>query len=448
MASSLLSIAASGAHAMQAALDVTAQNIANASTAGYVRRSANLQESSSPNPSGQLGIPQQNGVLVNGVTRNADATLQAEVRRTGSDATRADTLVTGLTDVDNAVENSNVYSSITTYETSLTKLSANPTDTSLRANVLASATSMSQSFNVASSSLSSTMTDLQFNASSGVAQVNTLATNLASLNQQISSDSDPADNGATLLDQRDQILQQMSQYGNITTNIASNGTVQVSLGGTGGTGGQTLVSAGTATPLAMTTATNGTVSFTLGGSALTLSGGSLAGQQQALAAGATAQTSLDTIANSMMTAANTAQTSGVDLTGTAGVAMFSGTGAANRAVSMTQAAQVVTAGAGQPANSQDTTALGALQATLNAGTGPAAQMNQLYFNTSSAVASNTTTQNALDAISSSAQTQLANQSGVNLDTEAANLVQYQQAYQASGKVMQVAETLFAQLIAL
>jgi flagellar hook-associated protein 1 FlgK len=33
-------------------------------------------------------------------------------------------------------------------------------------------------------------------------------------------------------------------------------------------------------------------------------------------------------------------------------------------------------------------------------------------------------------------------SGVNLDEEAANLIRYQQAYQASGKVLQVASRLF------
>ena len=41
-----------------------------------------------------------------------------------------------------------------------------------------------------------------------------------------------------------------------------------------------------------------------------------------------------------------------------------------------------------------------------------------------------------------------NESGVNLDEEAANLIRYQQAYQASGKVVQVASTLFDFLLTL
>jgi flagellar hook-associated protein 1 FlgK len=67
---------------------------------------------------------------------------------------------------------------------------------------------------------------------------------------------------------------------------------------------------------------------------------------------------------------------------------------------------------------------------------------------SSAVAGNTTTRDALDSIYSNAKTTLANQAGVDLDTEAANLVKYQQAFQASGKVIQVSSTLFEQLLQL
>jgi flagellar hook-associated protein 1 FlgK len=37
-------------------------------------------------------------------------------------------------------------------------------------------------------------------------------------------------------------------------------------------------------------------------------------------------------------------------------------------------------------------------------------------------------------------------SGVNLDEEAANLLRYQQAYQASGKVIEIASTLFETIL--
>jgi flagellar hook-associated protein 1 len=47
---------------------------------------------------------------------------------------------------------------------------------------------------------------------------------------------------------------------------------------------------------------------------------------------------------------------------------------------------------------------------------------------------------------SQAQSAANNVSGVNLDEEAANLLKYQQAYQASGKVMQIADTIFNALL--
>jgi len=66
-------------------------------------------------------------------------------------------------------------------------------------------------------------------------------------------------------------------------------------------------------------------------------------------------------------------------------------------------------------------------------------------NTTSVMASNNTAQSAL---LSSAQTALQSQSGVNLDEEAAHLVQYQQAYQASAKVIAVAQQMLDNLFAI
>ena len=55
---------------------------------------------------------------------------------------------------------------------------------------------------------------------------------------------------------------------------------------------------------------------------------------------------------------------------------------------------------------------------------------------------------ALDAIASSARIALDEQAGVDLDQEAANLVRFQQAFQASGKALQVASDIFDTLLGL
>jgi flagellar hook-associated protein 1 FlgK len=53
-----------------------------------------------------------------------------------------------------------------------------------------------------------------------------------------------------------------------------------------------------------------------------------------------------------------------------------------------------------------------------------------------------------DAISSAAATAASDQSGVNLNEEAARLIQYQQSYQAAAKLLQVAQTVFTSLLSI
>ncbi|HNJ48568.1 MAG TPA: flagellar basal body protein, partial [Novosphingobium sp.] len=72
MASGLFTIASSGLRAARAALDVTSQNIANANTEGYVRRSLSLAEVASAGGPGRIGDISLSGVRVSGLNRNAD----------------------------------------------------------------------------------------------------------------------------------------------------------------------------------------------------------------------------------------------------------------------------------------------------------------------------------------------------------------------------------------
>jgi flagellar hook-associated protein 1 FlgK len=52
------------------------------------------------------------------------------------------------------------------------------------------------------------------------------------------------------------------------------------------------------------------------------------------------------------------------------------------------------------------------------------------------------------SVATAASTAASNQSGVNLDEEAARLIQYQQSYQAAAKVLQIAQTIFASVLQL
>jgi len=441
MASDLLSIAASGARAARAALDVTAQNIANASSEGYVRRSVSISEVSAAGGQNRLGDISLSGARVSGIDRNADMFRQAEVRRTGSDLARANTELGGLENIEAAVEQSGVYDSIVEFEAALQQLSADPGNPSLRAAVLAGADTLANKFNIAVDSLGAAGEGLRFDAAASVEQANVFGEELARVNLRLARASEGSSDRATLLDQRDTLLEKMSGIVDISTSFAADGTVTVA------TGGETLVSGGQSAALAMTTAGDGTIAFQVGGAPIAPRGGSLAGAALALESARDVQGRLDVLADQIAGAVNAAQANGVAFDGSPGQPIFAGSGAAGIRVVATQGSAIATAPAGSPAGSIDGSNLAALRQALD-GADVAGSANGLLFDVSSAVSGRTVTRDALDAIAASARISLEQQAGVDLDTEAANLMRFQQAFQASGRAMQVASDVFDTIVGL
>lgn len=444
MASDLLSIASSGARAAKVALDVTAQNIANASSEGYVRRTVRTTElAASTNSASPNGINLA-GTRVSGVVRNADIFRQSEMRRTGADAARAGAEVQGLENIEAAVEQTGVYDAIVNFESRLQQLLSDPTDGSLRASVVESGRTMAETFNVAADSLDAVGEELRFETKDGVDSVNGITTELAKVNLRLARAADASSDQASLLDQRDLLLEQLSGHVGISTSFGPGGAVSVTLGSPTG---PALVSGSDTATLAMQTAADGTVGFTLGGAQVTVASGALAGKGQALSELAGTRAQLDTIAAGIVSVVNAAQANGVDLQGNAGQPIFSGTGAADLTMIATGGGAVAAAKAGSDANSRDVTNLIALRSAL-ADADPAGSMNTVLFGISSAVAGRTVTRDTLDSIASTAKVALQAQAGVDLDQEAVNLVRFQQAFQASGRVMQVASDLFDSILAI
>lgn len=444
MASDLLSIAKSGTRAARVALDITAQNIANAASEGYVRRSVALEEVASSGGFNRQGDVSLSGVRLAGIVRNADMFRQSEARRTGSDSARANAEVAGLENVEAALEGADFYTAITTFEGSLQQLAADPTNNSLRASVLENSRTLARSFNIASQAMDSARDGMHFEADAGVIEVNQLASELGRVNLRLARAADSSSDQTALLDQRDSLLKKMSDLTDITTTFSADQTVEVKVGGASG---ETLVMGGTATPLAMTKASDGTVSFTVGGDPVSLTAGALAGKQLALAKLADTRTRVDAVASSIVTTVNAAQASGVALDGSAGQPVFSGTTAGTMALVLANGSGIATAPAGAGANSRDVSNLDALRNAL-ATVDPAGKADAAIFDISSTVSGRSISRDALQTISDNANVALQAQAGVDLDQEAVNLIRFQQAFQASGRVMQIASTLFDTLIAI
>ena len=442
MASDLLSIAASGARAARGALDVTAQNIANASSDGYVRRSLRIEEVAASGGAGQIGDISLSGARIAEIRRNADSFLQGEVRRTSGDLQRADVELKGLRNMESALEQSGVFNSIVEFEAVLQQLSSEPVDPSRRAAVVAEAETLANKFNITASGFEAVGEGLRFDAEAQVSGANVIGNELARVNLRLTRAGSGSSDRAALLDQRDQLLERLAGFTTVGTQFAADGTVAVSLGTNPP---RSFVQGGTAGTLASATAADGTLSFSVDGQAMAPGSGSLAGAALALTELASVRTRLDTIAAGIADTVNNAQAAGSALDGSQGQPIFTGTTAGTLKVVMTSGQGLATAPAGAVAGSRDDANLSALRQSL-ATLDPAQQLNGLLFDVSSKVAGRNVTQSALQTIASSARISLEQQSGVDLDTEAANLIRFQQAFQASGRAMQTASDIFDTLL--
>ena len=165
--------------------------------------------------------------------------------------------------------------------------------------------------------------------------------------------------------------------------------------------------------------------------------------------------------NSTTTFASFPQTiDGVDLNLASGTAVAGDSflirptvgGASGFGVAITDPAKFAAASqTGAAGNNLNALALGALQTAKTLGNGTAT-FQSAYSQFVSQVGNKTreleVTSNAAGKLLSEVTVALQNESGVNLDEEAANLLRYQQAYQAAGKVMQIASEMFDMLLSL
>ena len=440
MSTDLFSIGRSGAATARAALDLTAQNIANAGTAGYVRRGAVIEEVAGQRPLDSRAT--LSGARVSGTARFADPFRQAELRRTAGDQARADAELAGLRDAESALEQSGLHPALVDVRAAFERLAADPTDPALRSVALTAVGTAADSFGIASRNLDAANAGLAEGAVADAGEVNTLAQDLARVNLELVR-SGGGDKSA-LLDRRDALLEGLSRSVDISTTFAPDGSVTARIGGAGG---PALVALGTAQPLSLASAADGTLSFAVGGTAVNPARGTLAGSAQALARLATTRGELDANAAGFIATLNAAQGSGVARDGSPGAPLLSGTGAGDIALALTSPDQLATAPAGAPAGSRDGGNLAALLGALGSAD-PAGKVDALLLDLSSAIAGRAITRDALTSIATSAREAFAEQSGVDLDQEAINLVRFQQAFQASGKVLQTAANLFDTLLAI
>ncbi|WP_298471465.1 flagellar hook-associated protein FlgK [uncultured Erythrobacter sp.] len=445
MPSSLITIGRSGAAAARAGLELTAQNIANAGNANFSRRSLSQSELVGSATVGLYSGTAFNGVSLGNIQRADNALARDQVRNTTSDLARADAELAGLRGSETALEQSRLFEGLVDFEAALTRLASDPLDPALRTVALESARQLADRFQLANGALDDARGLAQSQVQSGVDEVNRQMATLARINEQLTRTEPDTAGQLALFDQRDAALAALSEEIGISVDFEERGVVNVRLGDSGGA---LLVDGTSAGTLSASFAGDGTASFDLDGNAVSPGTGALAGRSAALTAQADFQAQLDDIALSTITRANDAQTNGAAQDGSPGQPLFSGSTAADIALALGSPNGLATAPAGSPAGSRDATNLTALIAAIGASDGPVAGSDALLLGISSRISGQETTRAALATIAESAQGALLFETGVDLDTEAANLVRLQQAFEANGRVIQVAAELFDTVLSL
>ena len=324
--SDLLSTSVSGLLAFQRALDVTSNNVANAATPGYSRETVNFAEGQAqPTPSGYIG----SGVAIQSVTRSYDELLAGQVRSSQSGYSSWNTFATQAAQIDNMLSDSStgITASLQSFVNSLQTMAGSPASTAQRQVVLSQAQSLAQQMQNYNSQLSTYGSSIDQTLISNVGQINSLSSSIANLNVQIASGL--AATGQTpndLMDQRDSLVDQLSQLVTVNTAPQSDGSMNVYIGT-----GQALVTGGASQALTAIAnpynATEHNIGIVTGGTTTDItsavSGGSLGGllsvRSQVLDP---TINQLGQFSVGLATIVNQAQASGMDLTGATGQPMF------------------------------------------------------------------------------------------------------------------------------
>ena len=326
--SDIFSIGVSALNAAQAGIVVTGNNIANANTPGYSRQQI-VQTSNIPQGTGAGFFGQ--GVHVQTVKRLYNDFLTSQVNQAQTQSSYLSTYSTQINQIDNLLGNSGLglAPAIQGFFSAVQGVANNPSSVPSRQAMLSASQAMVSTFQNIDAQLVSQRTGVNSQITNSVALVNSYAQQIAQLNQTILA-AQGAANGQPpndLLDQRDQLVAQLSKEIQTTVVKQSDGTYNVLIGN-----GQSLVVGNQVTNLVATPnpsdPSNTEVGYTSGNTTNLLPESSIVGgnlgafmtfRSQSLNV---AQDALGRIAIGLAKDFNTQQQLGQDLNGNLGQAYF------------------------------------------------------------------------------------------------------------------------------
>jgi flagellar hook-associated protein 1 FlgK len=448
-----MDIARQALMADQEALNVTSNNVANQNTAGYTREVVNFQSVDAVTLSGDsFG----SGVTAS-ETSQRDRILEQQVQQQTQTQAQSGALesalqqiqsIFGLSSTTSSASSTVLGTATNSFFSALSALASNPSDAATRQNVLTAATALVGAFNSAANQLTQVSSGLDQQVEGDVGKVNALTTTIASLNAQITSLSPNADAGA-LEDQRQLAIAQLSQLVGLDQISTENNGITLTT-----SNGAVLVSGSQSFALS-TTQVGGTTHVLggVGGQDVTshLTGGDLGGVLQARDQQLpTYQNALDSLAFAVGTQMNQQNGLGVDANGNPGAALFSlpptqagAAGLIQVATTDPNAVAAASPGEGSAGNTNASALADLSSANIVGGKTASGFLASFFGQIGNDTASAMTNNSAQQATLTQLTTQRDSLSGVSLDEEAANLTQYQRAYQSAAQVFNIANSIMA-----
>ena len=456
----ILTIARSGVLTHQERLAIISHNIANVDTEGYTRQKAVLGTNPPNQPTrySTRNYDVGTGVRIEDVVRAYSGMKEGTLLTQLSDYNLHSQLANALPELEALIQgdgDASLATCLQEFWTAWQDVATNPDNIAMRNVLLEKSGALADQFNELATRLDNYRSGIVDGAGpdfSGIVpdmadEINTLASQIQSLNQKIAIATNQGVNSNDLMDQRDTLIRSLAEKTNIS--VAADKTITID--------GQILVSGDGSIRNDLTVNSTNPITLSLDGVDVSITSGELGGWLQTTAIVDTLRTDLDAMANEVATQVNALHTTGYDLDGNLGVDFFTGTGADGIAVNtllydatnpllnnprlVAAAATVYDAGPPAIPNTGDGAIALAIADLCDADLAALNDLtfNEYYTNLLSTLGTDINTEQALadngESVINTLLNAIQSESGVSLDEEMIDMISAQRAFQASSRVV-------------